>query len=68
MHVNGYTTQKPRGYETWFTRERPFGDRSAAFATLSSVERGSASRRVNTTAKQSIDQRIDSRIYSKTTL
>lgn len=34
MHVNGYTTQKPRGYETWFTRERPFGDRSAAFATL----------------------------------
>lgn len=34
IHVNGYTTQKPRGYETWFTRERPFGDRSAAFATL----------------------------------
>ena len=34
MHVNGYTTQKPFGYETWFTRERPFGNRSATFATL----------------------------------
>jgi N-acetylmuramoyl-L-alanine amidase len=34
MHVNGYTTQRPRGYETWFTRERPFGDRNASFATL----------------------------------
>lgn len=34
MHVNGYSTPKPRGYETWFTRERPFGDRNAAFATL----------------------------------
>lgn len=34
MHVNGYSTGNPRGYETWFTRERPFGDRNAAFATL----------------------------------
>jgi N-acetylmuramoyl-L-alanine amidase len=34
IHINGYSTEKPRGYETWFTRERPFGDRSAEFATL----------------------------------
>src|SRR5829696_3624567 len=34
MHVNGYSTGAPRGYEAWFTRERPFGDRNAAFATL----------------------------------
>lgn len=34
MHINGYSTEKPRGYETWFTRERPFGDRNAEFATL----------------------------------
>jgi N-acetylmuramoyl-L-alanine amidase len=34
MHVNGYSNGTPRGYETWFTRERPFGDRNAAFATL----------------------------------
>jgi N-acetylmuramoyl-L-alanine amidase len=34
MHVNGYSTGTPHGYETWFTRERPFGDRNAAFATL----------------------------------
>lgn len=34
IHINGYSTAKPRGYETWFTRERPFGDRSAEFATL----------------------------------
>ena len=34
MHVNGYSTSRPRGYETWFTRERPFGDRNAVFATL----------------------------------
>ena len=34
MHVNGYTTEKPRGFETWFTRERTFGDRNAVFATL----------------------------------
>jgi N-acetylmuramoyl-L-alanine amidase len=34
MHVNGYSTGKPRGYETWFTRERPFGDKNAVFATL----------------------------------
>lgn len=34
MHVNGYSNGNPRGYETWFTRERPFGDKNAAFATL----------------------------------
>ena len=34
MHVNGYTTGGPHGFETWFTRERPFGDRNAVFATL----------------------------------
>jgi N-acetylmuramoyl-L-alanine amidase len=34
LHINGYSTSTPRGYETWFTRERPFGDRNAAFATL----------------------------------
>src|SRR5215216_4950108 len=34
IHVNGYSNSTPRGFETWFTRERPFGDRNAAFATL----------------------------------
>jgi N-acetylmuramoyl-L-alanine amidase len=34
MHINGYSNGRPRGYETWFTRERPFGDRNATFATL----------------------------------
>jgi N-acetylmuramoyl-L-alanine amidase len=34
MHINGYSTETPRGYETWFTRERPFGNKNAAFATL----------------------------------
>src|SRR5215217_6773307 len=34
IHVNGYSDGTPRGFETWFTRERPFGDRNAAFATL----------------------------------
>jgi N-acetylmuramoyl-L-alanine amidase len=34
IHINGYSTEKPRGFETWFTRERPFGDRNAEFATL----------------------------------
>ena len=34
MHVNGYSTGSPRGFETWFTRERDFGDRNAVFATL----------------------------------
>jgi N-acetylmuramoyl-L-alanine amidase len=34
MHINGYTTEHPRGPETWFTRERPFGDLNAEFATL----------------------------------
>jgi N-acetylmuramoyl-L-alanine amidase len=34
MHVNGYSTSGPHGFETWFTRERQFGDRNAVFATL----------------------------------
>jgi N-acetylmuramoyl-L-alanine amidase len=34
MHVNGYSTGGPHGFETWFTRERPFGDRNHIFATL----------------------------------
>ena len=34
MHVNGYSNGNPRGYETWFTRERSFGDRNYLFATL----------------------------------
>lgn len=34
MHVNGYSTQKPYGFETWYTQERPFGDKSKVFATL----------------------------------
>jgi N-acetylmuramoyl-L-alanine amidase len=34
MHVNGYSNDNVRGYETWYTRERPFGDRNAVFATL----------------------------------
>lgn len=34
VHINGYSTEKPRGYETWFTREREFGAQNAAFATL----------------------------------
>jgi N-acetylmuramoyl-L-alanine amidase len=34
MHINGYSTGTPYGYETWYTAERPFGDMSRAFATL----------------------------------
>src|SRR4029078_7109207 len=34
MHVNGYSNDVPRGPEAWFTRERSFGDKNAAFATL----------------------------------
>lgn len=34
MHVNGYSNSNPRGPETWFTRERPFGNLNAEFATL----------------------------------
>jgi N-acetylmuramoyl-L-alanine amidase len=34
MHVNGYSNGNPRGPEAWFTRERAFGDKNAAFATL----------------------------------
>ena len=34
IHINGYSTGGPHGFETWFTRERTFGDRNAVFATL----------------------------------
>jgi len=34
MHVNGYSNTIPRGYETWYTEEREFGDLNLAFAIL----------------------------------
>ncbi len=34
MHVNGFTTSVPRGYETWYTNGRPFSNRSREFACL----------------------------------
>lgn len=34
MHINGFDRPTARGYETWFTKERPFGDQSWRFATL----------------------------------
>lgn len=34
MHVNGFSNGNPRGYETWYTREREFGDRNVRFASL----------------------------------
>ncbi|MDQ3780609.1 MAG: N-acetylmuramoyl-L-alanine amidase [Chloroflexota bacterium] len=34
MHVNGYSNGDPRGYETWYTRERVFGDQNERFASL----------------------------------
>ncbi|MCC6312860.1 MAG: N-acetylmuramoyl-L-alanine amidase [Thermomicrobiales bacterium] len=37
MHINGYTTQKPRGFETWYTDGRPFSDLSRSFANLAYV-------------------------------
>jgi N-acetylmuramoyl-L-alanine amidase len=34
MHINGYSTIDPRGFETWYTKERTFGDRNYEFAAL----------------------------------
>ncbi len=36
MHLNGFDRPSPtaRGYETWYTGVRPFGDRNQRFATL----------------------------------
>ncbi len=36
MHLNGYDRPSPtaKGYETWYTGVRPFGDRNQRFATL----------------------------------
>jgi len=36
MHLNGYDrpSSTAKGYETWYTGVRPFGDRNARFATL----------------------------------
>jgi len=38
LHVNGFSTSVPLGYETWYTPGRPFSDRSEAFARLAYVE------------------------------
>lgn len=34
MHVNGFSHSGPRGYETWYTAEREFGEQNRQFATL----------------------------------
>lgn len=34
LHVNGFDRPLTRGFETWFTKERVFGDQSWRFATL----------------------------------
>ena len=34
LHVNGFDRPQSRGYETWYTQERAFGDQSYRFATL----------------------------------
>lgn len=32
LHINGYGDTSARGYEVWYTKERPFGDKSETFA------------------------------------
>lgn len=34
MHINGFPTQAPSGFEVWFTGARPFADQSRYFAEL----------------------------------
>ena len=34
MHVNGFSNSGPRGYETWYTAERDFGEQNRRFAIL----------------------------------
>ncbi len=34
MHVNGFPKADVRGYETWYTKEREFGDRNYDFAWM----------------------------------
>lgn len=34
LHVNGFSNSIPRGYETWYTAEREFGEQNREFATL----------------------------------
>ena len=34
MHVNGFTNPGTRGYETWYTAEREFGELNRRFASL----------------------------------
>lgn len=34
MHVNGFSTAVPQGYETWYTPGRPFSEQSEEFACL----------------------------------
>ena len=34
VHLNGYDTSNPSGYESWYTADRPFGVQSEVFAQL----------------------------------
>jgi N-acetylmuramoyl-L-alanine amidase len=34
VHINGFDTSRPSGYEAWYTADRPFGEQSAVFAQL----------------------------------
>jgi N-acetylmuramoyl-L-alanine amidase len=34
VHLNGYDTGKPSGFESWYTADRPFGPQSSVFAQL----------------------------------
>lgn len=34
MHVNGFTSSIPHGYETWYTAEREFGEQNRHFAII----------------------------------
>ena len=34
VHLNGFDTGKPSGYESWYTADRPFGTQSEVFAQL----------------------------------
>ena len=40
LHLNGASNVNASGYETWYTGSRPFGDRSARFATIVMDELG----------------------------
>ena len=34
VHINGFDTGRPSGFESWYTADRPFGEQSAVFAQL----------------------------------